>query len=492
MIKRFLNKIKSDDIGSTLKHSRNYFGGNLAIKALSVISIPIFTRMLTLNEYGIVNLYGSAASILSVLMTFNLFTSVGRYYYEDKKDIGGFISSIVIAFFPLFVINAIIAYIFRDNLSSWLGIPVGLFFPLMVFILLTLIDSINRQILEAERKSQLLVALDFSKAFLAVSCSIALVFVFVQARYLGLIWGQIIGGIIVSTYCLKLLKKYVSFEFKFEYLKYALYLGLPLIPYTLSGVILAQADRIIINNVQGAASAGIYSLGSNIGMILQSFILSVNSALIPDFFHFLNIGENVRLDRLVKKAFILIVVFAFLLMIFSPEIVMVLAGRKYCAGIPIIPWIVMGNIFFAMFTIYARYIGYSKQMIYGSVISIACGLISIVLNIFFIPLYGYMAAAYTSTLSYLIMFLLTWFVVKHVLKMHVTPLKYLTYTFSIFFLFAGLYYIFIGIKLSMLLYFVCKILLFLLFLCFISFPYFSPQKYLAVLRGFIRKAGSSV
>ena len=77
-----INKIKNSDIYDTLKHAKNYFSADVATKAIGFISIPIFTRLFTQEDYGIVAVFSSYVGIMTVILSLNSYTAVSRYYYE--------------------------------------------------------------------------------------------------------------------------------------------------------------------------------------------------------------------------------------------------------------------------------------------------------------------------------------------------------------------------------------------------------------------------
>ena len=74
------------DLKALFKHSRNYFYATMATKALSFISIPVYTRLLTVEDYGVVNVFMSFVGIVAVLLTLSSEVSIGRYYYDAKSE----------------------------------------------------------------------------------------------------------------------------------------------------------------------------------------------------------------------------------------------------------------------------------------------------------------------------------------------------------------------------------------------------------------------
>ena len=91
-----MNRIKNSDIFETLKHSKNYFSADVSTKSLGFISIPIFARLFTQEGYGIVAVFTSYVGIMTVILSLNSYTAVGRYYYEKTDDFGEFVGTIFI------------------------------------------------------------------------------------------------------------------------------------------------------------------------------------------------------------------------------------------------------------------------------------------------------------------------------------------------------------------------------------------------------------
>ena len=80
-----------------LKHTWNYLSSQIATQGLAFISIPIFTRLLTPSEYGILNIFTSYTEMFVSLLTFNIYIGIGRYFFEkDKEDFNSFFTTALI------------------------------------------------------------------------------------------------------------------------------------------------------------------------------------------------------------------------------------------------------------------------------------------------------------------------------------------------------------------------------------------------------------
>ncbi len=82
-----LRKIKNTDLFETLKHSKNYLSANVANKAIIFISIPIFTRLFSEADYGIVATFTAFVGIMTVVLSLNASSAINRYYYEMDSSL---------------------------------------------------------------------------------------------------------------------------------------------------------------------------------------------------------------------------------------------------------------------------------------------------------------------------------------------------------------------------------------------------------------------
>jgi O-antigen/teichoic acid export membrane protein len=84
-----------------------YLIGNLFNKAIAFLTIPIFTRLLTTSEYGIVSTYLSYVTICSVIVSLSLGTSLRAAYVDYKTDIDAYLSSVMFLSFLNFCITSV-------------------------------------------------------------------------------------------------------------------------------------------------------------------------------------------------------------------------------------------------------------------------------------------------------------------------------------------------------------------------------------------------
>lgn len=416
-----INKIKNTEAFEALGHSNKYFISDIATKALGFISIPIFTRLFTQEDYGIVALFTSYVGIMTIVLSLSSYTAVGRYYYEKTDDFGEFIGTNIIFTGLILSLTIFIYALFYQQIINLMKLPSLLPIFLIFACLFAITRSIYIQILIPQKKSKEYAIVNVLNGYIGFAIAVLFVYLLKENRYLGRIWANLLVGFVFTIYYMVNLSKYFKLSFKIEYIKYIVSYSFPLIPYFLSGIILAQFDRIMIYNIIDAKSTGLYSLGYNIGMLLLIIIGAMQKARVPYIYQFLENNNYDRLDSLMVKMFSIVVICALGLILFAKEVIIILADKKFHEGLSVIPFVVTGYIFYEMSSIVGMFIRYTKKTIFQSITVLFAGALNIILNKIFIPKYGYVAAAYTTTISYFAMFLLTFIVVKYFLKKRVTP-----------------------------------------------------------------------
>jgi len=185
------------------------------------------------------------------------------------------------------------------------------------------------------------------------------------------------------------------------------------------------------------------------------------SAWTPMFYAKLNKQRHGEISKLASKYARLVYILAFSLILFSRELVVLLADIKYHKAFKIVPIIIISYVFFYLYTMYVEFAFYYKKTYMIAIFSIIAGTINVGLNYLLIPKYGYQVAAWTTLISYAVLLILHYCNVRFIIKPKwFTRLKVFLPNFFIMILFVFLYvileekihkiYIIFGIKLILL------------------------------------------
>lgn len=462
-MKNLFHKIKANPFFDTLYHSKYYLISNLAVKGLGIISLPVMTRILSPSEYGVLSVFNGYNVILVSILTLNCYVALGRYYYEEQNDLKEFFGTSIIFVLSLLFIFFIFFIIFKSKISSLLNLPTRLVIFLVPFAVFFVFASWFEQIYVPQRKSKQIAIRNVISSYGGFALAVFVISLLERDKYMGQIYAMTIMGIFFSFYYFDVLRPYIKLSFKLKALKYSLSFSLPLIPYAICSAVLAQADRVIINKYCGPKDAGLYSVAYSISALLMLVVSSLSVAWTPAYFKHMKDKNYARLDNDIVLIMKIIVSCGFFLILFGREMGMLLAKSSFHSALYIVPVLVIGLILYAYGTFYSWHIQYAKKNIYMTPIVVIAGAASILLNVIYIPKYGYVAAPFVSCVSYLVMLLVAIIVSKIFLKLHITPIFRVSKPILLMIPFVFIYYTLLMLDLNIVANVIFKMILLAIF-----------------------------
>ena len=379
-----------------------YIIGNFALKSIALITTPIFTRLLTPNDFGITQTYTSWMGIITIIGTLDIYSciQIARHDYKDS-EVDRFVSSVLTLSTLSLSFVYLLINVFRGVMEPILGIPWILVDLLFVEVLFTNAFTLMQTKLKSFLRYKAF--LFFSLLIAVASPLLAIVLISGQTSdlYFWRILGFALPKIGISAFIfIYILSKGKTFYNK-SYWKYALWISVPLIPHHLAGNILNHFDKIQINSIIGSAEAGIYSLGYNIALILSTAWQSFNGAWVPWFFGKMKNDEVDDIRRFVKPYLVAFTLIFFFFLSIGPEAIRILGPEAYWGGAQVVPPVLLGIYAQFLYSLYVNIEFYYKKTGYIAFGTIFAAVLNIVLNAIFIPIFGYVAAAYTTLVGYL-------------------------------------------------------------------------------------------
>ena len=188
-----------------------------------------------------------------------------------------------------------------------------------------------------------------------------------------------------------------------EFWRFSLALSIPLIGNAFASQILTTSDRVMIGKMVDNSAVGVYGTLYTISSLSLLVWQSINASFVPYLFD--NIDKPEKKDDIQSISFHLFALFAgiaFLMTIAAPEIVRILATEEYHEAIYIMPPIAAGVFLTSVTNMYSNVLIYHKKTKYIMISTIVAAIVNVVLNYLLIPVWGYMAAAYTTLVAYII------------------------------------------------------------------------------------------
>lgn len=421
MIKKLLTKYST--LSVQVKATIWFFVCSVLQRGISVITTPIFTRLLTTAEYGQYSVFNSWLSIVQIIVTLQLTAGVYTMgIVKFKEDEKVFTSSLQGLNLTLCVVWTGIYLLFRDFWNQLFSLTTVQMLAMLVMIwsstsfvfwmttqrnqfryhklvLVTLIVSV------AKPAMGILFVLNAQDKVTARILSLALVEVI---AYSGFFVVQMIRG-----------KRFYSGKFW----KYAVVFNIPLIPHYLSNTILGSSDRIMIQNMVGVSEAGIYSLAYSISQIMQLVNESLNKTMSPWLYQKIREKNYRAMSKVVYPSLVLIAVANLALIAIAPEIVAIFAPQEYGDAIYVIPPVAMSLFATYLYCCFAPFEFYFEKRAWTTIGTFTSAVANIILNYIFIQLCGYQAAGYTTLVCYLLNAIMHYFFMRKVCRIYLDNIR---------------------------------------------------------------------
>lgn len=401
--------------GKVIKAGIGYTIANYLIKGLVFITIPIFTRLLSTEDYGEYSTYIAYESVLSSIIGMALYMSLKNAKYKFKAKYHSYISSILLLNIVSLVAWEIIGFVFYPLFGNALGMDRMTVFILIVHCCCTSLLSTYNIYLSLSFSYERYILIAAINAIANVVLSVLLIMkVFSENKYYGRIIGTvaplvIIGVVIVFRFWHKE-KPHVNRTYWVYGLKYSL----PLIPHAVSQVILNQFDRIMIKNMVGPSEAGIYSFAYNIYMIVEVTKISLDNVWGAWFYERYHCGDYITIKKRSSSYIYGFFTFTVALMLISPELIRFVGTANYYDAKYLSIPICAAGFYSFLYTIPAQVEYYHEKTKYISIGTAIAALVNIILNTICIRQFGYFAAAYTTELTYFLYFFIHFFVAKKI------------------------------------------------------------------------------
>ena len=402
---------------------------NLIFSLRGLILIPILTKTLGADAYGIWSVIMVTISLLSPLALLGLTSAMIRFLAaeKDKRKIQeGFYSVISVVFFAGLILSLIV-FLLADSFAITILKDISAAPLIKIASVVILLQALD------------LASLEFFRAFgrmkkysglmlLQTVAEVGFVAYFVLAGF-GL-FGAVISLVISRGIVLLIGASYIFKEIGFrlpkfyglwDYLKF----GLPLVPTAMLGWITSSSDRYLIGFFSSSQMVGIYSAAYNIGMMIGFFGAPLQIILFPTISKLYEEGKEQEMKTYLAyslKYFLLFTIPSlFGLCILSRQILLIMTRPEFVAqGSLVLPIVAVGALFSGLYgAIFAWILIVAKRTRLIFVLVSFSALINLFLNILFIPVYGIIAAAITTLIAYFILFSLTTYFSREYIKFKV-------------------------------------------------------------------------
>jgi len=384
--------------------------------------LPVLTRWLTPYDFGIVATFQTLLILTRVFVELNVNRAMMVNYFKmDIQKFRIYISNIFFVIFINFIIIFGLIYFVKKLIFNYTMFPEKWILIVVIYALFQTIISINLTLWMIEKKAFPFATFQILQTIFDIGLSLIFIISF-NLAWRGRLLGMLISCIFFGCISLFIIysRGYIIVSFNKNYIKDILYFGIPLIPYALGGWIITGIDRIFINTMVSIGETGVYAVGYRVGSIISLLATSLNIAWIPFLFEKLKEGKYNSKIKIVKFTYLYdagILVLALFLSFIAPYFLNFFVTKNFYFAYKYVFWIALGYAFHGMYLLVSNYIFYVKKTYILSWVTFFSAGINIILNYFLIKANGAIGAAQATTITFFIVFILTWILSAAVYKM---------------------------------------------------------------------------
>ena len=381
-------------------------------RAIGALSVPVFTRLLSPEEFGVFSLYSSWLGIFTVLVTLEITGSViyrGFQRFEGEKD--EFASATLGLLGAIFVGFCALYFAFYGFVEAFIGLSTSISIFMFVEILGIEITSLYLAKAKFEYKYKVVSAINIISAILIPFSAIVLILL-TKIRSEARIYASSILTLAIAVPLLIIILRKSDKLYSKEMWWYLIKRSIPLLPHYFAVSLILRAAEISIGRNYGTASLGQYSVAMSVGMILTVVTGGILSALTPWIMRKIREGGIDKVREFLLLLTRALSLLALLVLAAAPEILSILAAEGFRSALPsIYPLEIAAILSFISGAIISASAYYEKGA-FSSLASISAAAVSVLLSFLVLPRTDYRLAGLFVLVSYLIMALFSSFIFK--------------------------------------------------------------------------------
>jgi O-antigen/teichoic acid export membrane protein len=403
-----------------------YIVGMMMNRGLGFLLLPLYTRHLTPDDYGILAVCATTSLLLGMVGTLSIEAVISIFYYKLEADEFRKLLRTIWLW-------TLISPLLLVGLLELLGPPMAArFLPqvawdpylrlaLWIFYF-NIAPGLILSLLMIEQRASAYAAFTVI-SFVVTTCLLIYFVAWRGEGALGSLRGQIVGGVIIAaaSHWMILRRCWVGVWtwIDWRYLVTSLKFGIPFIPHVLSNWTLSVSDRLILGKFETMSALGLYNLAYTIGMIVILFGTALSSAYGPIYYQQAE-DESFRaqLPRLLASYCLVHTSSALAISLLAPEMLRFMTQPQYYGAGPLVPWIAGGYWFYVtLYQLCMTVLVHYKRSAWTIWLSGPPALLNICLNLWLVPRYGVLAAAINTLSAYFLMAILGIYVSRRLDKL---------------------------------------------------------------------------
>lgn len=382
-------------------------------RGIGFITTPIFTRLMTKEQYGDFAVYASWQSILLTICSLELDGTINRarFDYPEKIDFHSYVSSALVLTSLITGVIFALYMIFPHIFDRFFLIDRKYMYIMFAYLFANPAARVFQTTQRIEYKYKVSSAISISVALLSpilgVICILLIKSDPLYGRIIGQFFPYIVYGVVFYIYFLSCSRKILVSNWR-----YALRIGLPLVFSYLCNSIMLSSDTIVAKHLCVAEQVSYLSIAHSTSHIITILVSTLNLAWAPWFYDLLKIQDYKEIQKVFKMYLWGMVGITFAILLIGPEVIQVLGGTAYKESIYTLPGYVLSGVFTVLTSQIVNLEVYHKKPEYAAVLTGIAAILNVILDIVGVELWGYKAVCYATVFCQLLLITLHYVVAQ--------------------------------------------------------------------------------
>ena len=401
---------------SLLKDTAIYGISSIVGRFLNYLLVPIYAASMSAASggYGVVTEVYAWTALLMVILTYGMETTFFRFVNKDTETPQKVYSTVLTMVGSTSLLFVALGMVFLHPIASMMGYAehpwyVGM---MMIVVAMDAFQCLPFSYLRYKRKP--LVFAGLKMLFIVLNITLNLIY------YVGMGGSDVFYAFFFNLICTSVIMLLLIPQIKLgggfdgALAKRMLNYSYPILILGIAGILNQVADKIIFRHVYPGEDAqvqlGIYGAASKIAMIMAMLTQAFRYAYEPFVFSKSKDKDSKLMYANAMKYFIIFTLLAFLAVVFYIDILKYILAPDYWSGLKVVPIVMMAEIFMGIYFNLSFWYKLIDETKWGAWFSFAGCAVLIAINVFFVPIYGYMACAWAGFAGYGVAMLLSYFV----------------------------------------------------------------------------------
>lgn len=392
--------------------------GPVILNGINFFTIPIFTRILGTDNYGLYTIYYTWVNTFTILVGLQVMGTIGVANVRIRPDeLKKYYSSILMIVILAFFIVAGAIFLLMPWAEKYLGMARPMILLMLFHALGMAFVNFATMRYTYEKKAHLTFSISIFVAILGIALSL----IFLQGDftestlYYGRAFGAAVPYLVLGIIIFVVYMAQGRTLYSREYWKFCLPLCLPMVFHGLSQLILAQADKVMLQAMMSDSIVGIYSFTYTFAHVMNIIYNAFNNTWVPFYYDDVKMG---RIDDIHRRSRNYIFIFTALsagFMLLAPDVIKLFAQEEFWSGIYLIPVFVLANYMMFLYSFPVNYEFYHKKSIHIAIGTSAAAVMNCILNYVLIPVMGMAGAAVATLIAYVMLWIFHHLVSKYII-----------------------------------------------------------------------------